>query len=121
MGRDLTLYPKKATKRELKLYLEGLRFRRCSHLWDWPAGTLNYCWFDDQDFNYIDGVSADVYPVSGEETAISGNPWALHVRNLYSASWYDVRLMTCCVAPQAVWGDHQRRLRNEQVCTTVGG
>ena len=93
MGRDLTLYPKKATKRELKLYLEGLRFRRCSHLWDWPAGTLNYCWFDDQDFKSIDGVSADVYPVSGEETAISGNPWALHVRNLYSASWYDVKML----------------------------
>jgi hypothetical protein len=91
MGRDLTLYPDKATKQELKTYLEDLGFRKCKHLWDWPAGTLNYSWFDEQDFKSIDGVSADVYPVSGEELQMTGNDWALHVRNLYSASWHDVK------------------------------
>ena len=93
MGRDLTLYPKKATKHELKLYLEGLGFQRCRHLWDWPAGTLNYSWFDNKDFKSIDGVSADIYPISDNELEISSNPWALHVRNLYSASWYDVKML----------------------------
>lgn len=93
MGRDLTLYPKKATKQELRIYLEGLGFRRCRHLWNWPAGTLNYSWFDHKDFKSIDGVSADIYPVSGEELEVSGNPWALHVRNVYSASWYDVKML----------------------------
>ena len=42
MGRDLTLYPDKASKRDLKVYLEGLGFQKCKHLWNWPAGTLNY-------------------------------------------------------------------------------
>jgi hypothetical protein len=93
MGRDLTLYPKKATKQELKLYLEALGFQRCKHWWDWPAGTLNYSWFDYTDFKSIDGVSADIYPVSDKELEISSNPWALHVRNLYSASWYDVKML----------------------------
>lgn len=93
MGRDLTLYPKKATKHELKVYLENLGFQRCQHFWDWPAGTLNYAWFDHEDFKSIDGVSADIYPVTDEELQISGNPWALHVRNLYSASWYDVKML----------------------------
>ena len=93
MGRDLTLYPDKATKQELKLYLEALGFQKCRHLWDWPAGTLNYSWFDAKDFRSIDGVSADIYPVRSEELDISGNPWALHVRNLYSASWYDVKML----------------------------
>ena len=93
MGKDLTLYPKKATRQELKLYLEDLGFQRCGHFWNWPAGTLNYSWFNHEDFKSIDGVSADIFPVSDERLKISGNPWALHVRNLYSASWHDVKML----------------------------
>ncbi len=73
MGRDLTLYPRKASKLDLKGYLESLSFKRCDHLWDWPEGTLNYNWFDSQDFRSIDGVSADVYPTEDEERVITGN------------------------------------------------
>lgn len=93
MGRDLTLYPQKASRTDLKDYLEGLGFAKCKHFWDWPAGTLNYAWFDERHFRSIDGVSADIYPVEGEDAAVTGNPWALHVRNLYSASWYDVKML----------------------------
>lgn len=93
MGRDVTLYPKKATRRELSEYLENLDFKKCSHIWDWPKGTLNYAWFDHQDFKSIDGVSADIYPVSEEERNITGNEWALHVRNLSRASWHDVAML----------------------------
>jgi len=92
MGRDVTLYPKKATRDNLKNYLEDLGFEKCEHFWDWPKGTLNYSWFDHEDFKSIDGVSADIYPVSGDELSITGNKWALHVRNLYSASWHDVKM-----------------------------
>jgi len=92
MGRDVTLYPKKATRDDLKKYLEGLGFEKCGHFWDWPKGTLNYSWFDYEDFKSIDGVSADIYPVSGDELSITGNELALHVRNTYSASWYDVKM-----------------------------
>lgn len=91
MGRDLTLYPKNASRKELSDYLESLGFTRCSHFWDWPKGTLNYSWFDHQDFRSIDGVSADIYPVS--EQNITENEWALHVRNLYRASWHDVAML----------------------------
>lgn len=93
MGRDVTLYPKKASREDLKKYLEGLGFVKCGHFWDWPKGTLNYSWFDYEDFKSIDGVSADVYPLSGDELNITGNKWALHVRNLYSASWHDVKML----------------------------
>jgi hypothetical protein len=93
MGRDLTLYPCNASRADLKEYLEKLGFRKCKHWWDWPPGTLNYSWFDEREFRSIDGVSADVYPVSGEELEITGNQWALHVRNVYSASWHDVKML----------------------------
>ncbi|MGD9523169.1 MAG: hypothetical protein AB7N73_06795 [Gemmatimonadales bacterium] len=93
MGRDLTLYPRNASRSDLKAYLEGLGFRRCGHFWEWPAGTLNYSWFDYQDFRSVDGVSADIYPPSGEEARLAPKGWALHVRNLYSASWHDVRML----------------------------
>ncbi|MBL0699985.1 MAG: hypothetical protein JJV92_03785, partial [Desulfosarcina sp.] len=92
MGRDVTLYPKKAKRDDLRKYLEGLGFVKCGHFWDWPKGTLNYSWFNYEDFKSIDGVSADIYPVSGDELGITGNEWALHVRKLYSASWYDVKM-----------------------------
>ncbi|MBL0889387.1 MAG: hypothetical protein IBJ19_02135 [Gemmatimonadaceae bacterium] len=93
MGRDLTLYPRSASKDELRTYLEGLGFTRCKHFWDWPAGTLNFSWFDEKDFRSIDGVSADVYPVTGDEAKVTGNAWALHVRNTYGASWHDVKML----------------------------
>ncbi|EKG2484703.1 hypothetical protein QTV42_004421 [Vibrio vulnificus] len=93
MARDLTLYPKKASKKDLKELLESLGFVRCKHLWDWPKGTLNYSWYENDDFKSIDGVSADIYPVSGEELAITGNTWAIHVRNTYSASYHDVEML----------------------------
>ncbi|NWC47858.1 hypothetical protein HX788_10460 [Pseudomonas edaphica] len=93
MGRDVTLYPKKASKKELSEYLESLDFVKCGHFWDWPKGTINYSWFDNQDFKSIDGVSADIYPISIEERKITENGWALHVRNLYSASWHDVAML----------------------------
>ena len=93
MGRDVTLYPGEATKKELKGYLESLGFKKCGHFWDWPKGTLNYSWFDHEDSKSIDGVSADIYPVSNEELEITGNKWALHVRNVYSASWHDVKML----------------------------
>jgi hypothetical protein len=93
MGRDLTLYPRKASRIDLKEYLENLGFRKCKHFWNWPKGTLNYSWFDDRDFRSVDGVSADVYPVSGEQKEITGNDWAMHVRNLYTASWHDVKML----------------------------
>ncbi len=93
MGRDLKLYPQRATKDDLKFYLEGLGFYPCKHLWSWPKGTLNYAWFDSEDFKSIDGVSADIYPTSAKESKISKNKWALHVRNRYSGSWYDVKML----------------------------
>ncbi|QSB18900.1 hypothetical protein JN403_21145 [Pseudomonas sp. 15A4] len=93
MGRDVTLYPKNASRKELSEYLENLGFVRCSHFWDWPKGTLNYSWFESNEFRSIDGVSADVYPISTKERKITANGWALHVRNLYSASWHDVAML----------------------------
>lgn len=93
MGRDLTFYPKKASRDDLKKYLEALGFVKCKHFWDWPKGTLNYSWFDYEDFKSIDGVSADIYPLSNDDLKITDNKWALHVRNLYSASWHDVKML----------------------------
>lgn len=93
MGRDLTLYPHQATRNDLKNYLENLGFTKCKHLWEWPKGTLNYFWFDHDDFKSIDGVSADIYPATDAEPNLTANKWALHVRNLYSASWHDVNML----------------------------
>ncbi|WP_206617497.1 hypothetical protein [Geovibrio thiophilus] len=93
MGRDLTLYPEDASKNDLKKYLESWGFIKCGHLWDWPQGTLNYSWFVYDEFKSIDGVSADIFPVVGDDESITKSKWALHVRNTYSASWHDVKML----------------------------
>lgn len=94
MGRDLVIYPEKATKQQLKDIIESLGFTRCNHLWDWPPGTLNYSWFESKDFLSVDGVSADIFPLlSNQERQITTNGWAVHVRNTYSASQYDVVML----------------------------
>lgn len=92
MGRDLTLYPEHASKEQLCSYLLSLGFKRCQHLWDWPKGTVNYSWFERKDFKSIDGVSADVYPLSDTTESLKVK-WALHVRNLQVASWHDVSML----------------------------
>lgn len=40
MGRDVTLYPKKATRDELKKYLEDLGFEKCGHFGIGPKEPL---------------------------------------------------------------------------------
>lgn len=93
MGRDLILYPKQATKQELKQFLEIRGFKKCKHAWTWPEGTLNYSWFEERDYISIDGVSADIYTSKGDKNKRWENEWALHVRNKYSASSFDVKML----------------------------
>ncbi len=92
MGRDVTLYPHKASRKELKDYLENLGFKKCDHFWHWPKGTLNYYWFDYNDFKSTDGISADIYKIRDEEKKYTDNEWALHVRARFIASWHDVKM-----------------------------
>ena len=93
MGRDLTLFPENATKSNLKQFIESLNFHKCKHLWDWPQDTLNYSWFEIKDFKSFDGVSVDIYPLKNDEIIFPNCHWAMHVRNTYSASYYDVEML----------------------------
>lgn len=93
MGRDITLYPEHASKKDLINYLKNLGFKKCDHLSEWPKGAVNYSWFDNEDYKSIVGVSADIYPLGEDEQGITQNKWALHVRNTYSASWHDVKML----------------------------
>ncbi len=107
MWRDLYLYPNKASRKQLKEYVESIWFTPCEHLWNWPKGTLNYSWFDRLDFKSTDWVSVDIFPVRENEREFTQNEWAIHVRNTYSASWHDVYKLneTLRVAKKLFWGN----------------
>lgn len=92
MGRDLTIYPDRARKTELKKHIESLGFSKSKHLWEWPKGTIHYFWYELEDYKSIDGVQVDLYPVTESEKNENNvkSDWAIHVRNRYSASIYDV-------------------------------
>lgn len=93
MGRDLALYPKKASKKELRKHLINLGYNKTSSAFDTDNRSLHYSWFDHSDFKSSDGVYAYISPVSKEEKQFTNNDWALHVRNRYWASIFDVRMM----------------------------
>ena len=91
MAREITLYPERASKDELKKFVEKRGYEKTKHLWDWSKGTLNFFWFDYDDYKSISGVELDIYPVSNEESLHTNNKWAVHVRNNYSGSFFDVK------------------------------
>lgn len=90
MAREIILYPEKATKAELKGFVEKRGYKKAKHFWDWLEGTLNYFWFNDKDYKSISGVELDIYPVDNTENKYTENQWAVHVRNTYSGSIFDV-------------------------------
>ena len=71
----------------LKAFVTELGFQPCSHLWDWPKGSIHFHWFSDIEYESYDGVEATIFPPS--EGLDAGSPtcaWALHTRTRASAS-----------------------------------
>ena len=93
MGIDITLYPEKASRKELRNYILSLNFEKARAILDWPTGTLTYSWFEYDDFKSITGISVNIYPTLKEELDITGNEWSLHFRALIHASWYDREML----------------------------
>lgn len=90
MSTEVTLYPKSATKEHLRKHLLSLRYQPCSHLRNWPKGSVHFYWFEAADFKSTDGVEATIYPPSENEQRKHGRvSWALHTRTRASASSFD--------------------------------
>lgn len=90
MGRDLCLHTESTNKKSLSDHIKSYgKITPTSHLWDWPKGSEHLLWFDQEDFKSITGVEITIFPeIRGKRKF-----WSLHVRNTYSASWYDVSMM----------------------------
>lgn len=87
MSIEIWLNPKRASRDEIKLFLESLGFKPASHLWNWPKGSINCHWFEEKDFQSFDGVEATIYPPSKDQQNELGQClWALHTRTRASAS-----------------------------------
>jgi hypothetical protein len=90
MSIEVILYPKAATKEQLRKHLLSLGYRRVEHLWEWPEGLMHFGWFETEDFKSIDGVEATIYPPPEESQQKYGQcPWALHTRTRAPASVFD--------------------------------
>jgi hypothetical protein len=90
MSIEITLYPKIATKDQLRRHLLTLGYVRTDHLWDWPKGAIHFHWFEEEDFKSTDGVEATIYTPSDENREkYGGCLWALHTRTRLSASRFD--------------------------------
>lgn len=90
MGRDLCLHTESTNKKSLSDHIKSYgKINTTSHLWNWPKGSEHLLWFDQEDFKSITGVEITIFPeIRGKRKF-----WSLHVRNTYSASWYDVSMM----------------------------
>lgn len=90
MGYDLTLYPKRATRKELKNFIEELGFKPFKDILSLSKSRLNYYWFEQKDFLSITGVDVYIDPI--ENNKINHN-WSLSVRSQIFASIFDVKMM----------------------------
>ncbi len=98
MSTEITLYPKNGSREKLRKILLGLGFKRTSHLWKWPPGSLHYAWFDTTDFRSFDGVEASIYLPSEDEKKKYGYcEWALHTRTRASASPADKEMQNLTI------------------------
>ena len=86
---EIILYPKAASRDDIADLLKDLGYRLCEHLWDWPEGSLNFHWFESDDFLSYTGVEATVYRPSSDEHELGACEWALHTRTNISASPVD--------------------------------
>lgn len=94
MGRDLRLYTDSASKSDLVSLIRSFgKVRTTEHLWDWPKGSVHLHWFDEDDYKSATGVELTVFPMSDEESEYSKGKWAMHARNTYSATCYDVSML----------------------------
>lgn len=90
MSIEIIIYPQSTTKKNLKDLLISEGFSKCTHLWDWPNGSLHFHWFELEDYKSIDGVEATIYKPSDEEIKKFGpSEYALHTRTRASASSFD--------------------------------
>lgn len=94
MGRDLRLYTDSASRSDLVSLIRSFgKIQTTEHLWDWPRGSTHLHWFDEDDYKSTTGVELTVFPMSEEDREFSTGKWAMHVRNAYSATWYDVDML----------------------------
>ena len=90
MSIEIIIFPPKATRDVLRKHLLSLGFSKCEHLWDWPAGSLHFAWFEQRDFQSAEGVEATVFrPTDEERRQFGGGEWAVHTRTRASASPFD--------------------------------
>lgn len=89
MSVESTLHPARATKKELKTFLEGRGYTPTKHLWKWPRGSLHYSWFNPVDNLSFDGVEATIFRPSSDAHKLGACDWALHTRTRSSGSRAD--------------------------------
>ncbi|MCY3783078.1 MAG: hypothetical protein OXG79_04760 [Chloroflexi bacterium] len=87
MSIEIVLYPPSVTRSSLCDHLRTSNFQPTKHLWNWPAGSKHFHWFEPVDYTSFDGVEATVYLTSEKERKnFSQSTWALHTRTRASAS-----------------------------------
>ena len=70
--------------------LRQLDFSPCENVMPWPKDTLHFHWFNNNDFLSFDGVEANIYKVSKDDSPEDVKClWVLHSRTRESASIAD--------------------------------
>ena len=87
MSVEIVLHPERGTKAELESFLKNLGYEPCEHLWSWPKGSLNFHWFEINEYRSYDGVEATISkPTADEQKKLGKCAWSIHTRTRSSAS-----------------------------------
>jgi hypothetical protein len=92
MSLEITLYPKKSTKKRLMNFLEKNGFHKTGHIFKSMEtdDVLYFHWFKYKDCTSFTGVEATLYKIGKKEQKKNkSSKWILHTRTLSSASRAD--------------------------------
>lgn len=85
MSIETVLHTKAKRREDIQRVLNGMGYKQCGHLWDWPKGSVHLHWFEAKDFLSYDGVEATIYRPSSDHQNLGPCEWALHTRTRASA------------------------------------
>jgi|GEM_PF-564352 len=91
MSIEIDFYPLKASKTDLKNFIESQGFYKTRYFLNpFPQGTLYYAWYEEKDYKSKDGVEAVIIPFDRDNKDIKkSKDYFLHTRTRVWASAYD--------------------------------
>jgi hypothetical protein len=93
MSIETWYFPDNAKQKDLLDFLTSLGFKQTedSIIWPGPPGTIHLFWYEPEDFKFVSGVDASLFPLddNAREVWQTSSEWGIRTRTSIWASSFD--------------------------------